>query len=418
VAILKKLFLIALFILMTGYLHAAPELSYFTVSMGKVDYDKLQIAPLLKIIQKNSKDAEAMHFLAIKYSKKNDKSSSEKYFLKSLNLRPDDSLILHNYGVFLANAKQNYQKARIYLEKAYVGYSGDRFLKAVFYRDLIDLLSELRETEKILALHKEYIALIQGSNPDMAAMCNYFFDSYSRLFDHFTAIKQIGRFESYGNIFVQACPGDGRSYHLLYNTLPMEGNETRKKELIQKAYQLLPEHDQIKNNYAFFLLFTNPDQPEIPIKLFKEVNAKNKNYFFAPYNLGWAYYHHDKFEESEHWYEIAYQLNPNYPNLVYEIEDLHTAWCEKLFSDKDYQTAQMIVNRFIKKHPENPWALFLAARIHIKLNNKTLALNLIKKSIELDGTIRNAISKEKDFDVFGEDPEFKKLMIGSYGEQG
>ena len=96
------------------------DASNFNAQMG-LEYIKqgrydVALDKLKKAVEQDPDNAVAQHYIAVLYQQLGEFDKAESHFHQALELTPENSDLLNNYGVFLCNAKK-YQQAYPYFDK-------------------------------------------------------------------------------------------------------------------------------------------------------------------------------------------------------------------------------------------------------------------------------------------------------------
>lgn len=139
----------------------------------------------------------------------------------------------------------------------------------------------------------------------------------------------------------------------------------------KNALNLKPNYIAAKNNLgAIYIKLKKWNQA---IKIFEEV-AANLLYQTPEMplcNLGWAYYHQNKFNRALHYFKESLEIRPYFINAVHGIASVY-------LKQKSYDKAIKLLKQTLGKHPGAPVINNDLAKVYFRLGNHRAAKSLWK----------------------------------------
>ncbi len=218
-------------------------------------------------------------------------------------------------------------------------------------------------------------------------------------------------------------------------TLIRAGKHEEAINCFDKALEINPKNENAWNSKGIALAESGKHSEAINcFDKALEINPKNEKAFF---NRGDMLSELGKFEDAIKSFDKALEIKPNDDTVlchkgsalsglgnhieaikcfdkVLEIDPKHNdAYYKKARAlsllDK-YDEAIKYLDKYLEINPEDDDAWYNCACIHPIKGEKEKALSCLKKAIEISGSNKEKAKKDKDFEKFWDDEDFKKLV--------
>lgn len=170
---------------------------------------------------------------------------------------------------------------------------------------------------------------------------------------------------------------------------------------IEKAIELKPDYIDAWVNRA--LLLDNLGQYELALKSTEKAIELKPDYIDAWMNKGIILGNSDRNDEALKVFEKIIELEPGnskaWDNKSYALHTLGR-----------HDEALKSIEKAIELEPKSANAWYNYACIHYSIKeDKEKALSFLRKAIEIDVSYKDKLKKEKDFEIFRADEDFKEL---------
>lgn len=233
-------------------------------------------------------------------------------------------------GLYAVNEKNpdNTTKAKAYIQQYDKFESNSAFLDS----------AKKYLTDKTLADTKKNFTLlihISFSKQDYTGILNY--------------VNQIGKDYLLSSYLTQASWDNAHAWtaYRVGEAFSDAGNTADAYLFYKRANELAPYYADFKNKLGTSLMAQQKVNEAISI--FSDILKENPKFVQALNNLGYAKLVTGNSSEAEALYKRALQLDPDYEPLLMNIAGLHVY-------KKEYKEAKQVLNKVIKKNPENQQA--------------------------------------------------------------
>ncbi|HET7922587.1 MAG TPA: type IV pilus biogenesis/stability protein PilW [Gammaproteobacteria bacterium] len=157
---------------------------------------------------------------------------------------------------------------------------------------------------------------------------------------------------------------------LLYDSM---GDAGKAENSYETAFDKAPDNPEVQNNYAVFLCQHGKQQKSLQYFLKAAENPLYSTPAAAYTNAGVCASQIPDSKAAEQYFRKALQVNPIYPNALYEMAQLS-------YKQKKYPQARAFIERFdtVSKQPR-PEVLLLGVRVERALGNMSAAAEYAKK---------------------------------------
>jgi len=256
-------------------------------------------------------------------------------------------------------------------------WRGKAAIKEKIYDKAVECFNTLIEMEPAETSHYYHLALAQrsmGNNEDAlrtyeAGIAQNQTDS-TLLYYYGTLLDEVGKKE--------------KAVEVLYKSIQSD-------ELLEDAF-----------NYLGVLLGQMKRYRESVQVFEKGIRAFNKSYQLH-FNLGIVLEMSRRLEDAIVYFEKAYDLNRNDPMLYYH----YTA---ALLKKRDYAKAIRICKAGMSNYPDDAELIYGLSKVYTHMGEKDIAIDLLKKVLELDPTFAARIKEEPDFKTLYRHPGYRSLI--------
>jgi tetratricopeptide (TPR) repeat protein len=142
---------------------------------------------------------------------------------------------------------------------------------------------------------------------------------------------------------------------------------------------------------------------EDALKIFKKTLKINSQHFPALYNKGYCLLILGKTQKALECFEQVLRISP-------QDEEALTQYAYALFEMKRYEEAASIYDQLLTIYPNETATLYNRACIASIQNDPKLAINLLKKTVELDRSFIEDINSDEDLNKIRDCEEFKRFI--------
>ncbi|MFW9968865.1 MAG: tetratricopeptide repeat protein [Candidatus Odinarchaeota archaeon] len=173
-------------------------------------------------------------------------------------------------------------------------------------------------------------------------------------------------------------------------------------EFYRKAININPKYKFAWN--CLGIVYKDLEQVNAALNCFKEATNIDPNNTAALNNIGIIYLLEKMTKKATEYFAKVIDIDPintfAWSNLALIYMDL-----------KSYNKARECYNRALDGDPKNSYLIYKKASLESILNNKTIAIELLKEAIKLDNSLKIVAKSDNKFNNIRNSNEFMELMI-------
>jgi len=373
-----------------GHKHYLPEdmdlmiefdIGYSLYNMGKFEHS---IRHYKKVLEKKPDLTVALKNIARAYLKIGMNDKAIEYLEKGrMDVRDSDMRIVLGSIYY---RKGDTKKAIEVLDEAVktdakqieaLKWRGKAAIKEKIYDKAVECFSNLIEMEPAEASHYYHLALAQrflGNNEDALRTYEAGIEqnktNTALLYYYGTLLDEVGKRE--------------KAVEVLYRSIQCE-------EPLEDAF-----------NYLGVLLGQMKRYRESVQVFEKGISIFNKSYQLH-FNLGIVLEMSRRLEDAIIYFEKAYDLNRSDPMLYYHYSAV-------LLKKRDYAKAIRICKTGMSNYPDDTELIYGLSKVYVHMGEKDIAVDLLKKVLELDSSFAARIKDDQDFKTLYRHPGYRSLV--------
>ncbi len=342
-----------------------------------------------------------------------------RHYQKVLETKPDLTVVFKNIArAYLAMEMS--EKAIEYLEKGRGDLRDNSMrivLGSIYYqkgetKKALDVLDEVAKADdkQLEALKWKGKSALKEKMFDKAEEC------FSELIDleptepsHFyhLALAQRSRGEKTKALktYEAGIAAHPQSSILLYNAGTLMDEMGQKEKAAEVLYKALQGDDYQEDavNYLGVLLGQMKQYRE-SVQVFDKGLVQFDKSYQLWFNRGIVLDMARRQEDAVASFDRAYELNQEDPVLV-------NYFTGALLQTRDYSKAIRILKQGLNNHPDDAELMYGLSKVYSHMGEKDVAVDLLKRVIELDPVYLTRIKKDLDFKTLQNHPGYKSLMV-------
>lgn len=343
---------------------------------------------------------------------------SIRHFKKVLEKKPDLTVAYKNIARAYLKIGMD-DKAVEYLEKGRMDVRDSDMrivLGSIYYRKgdmkkAIEVLDEAVKTDEkqIEALKWRGKAAIKEKIYDKAVEC------FSTLIDmepaeashyYHLALAQrfIGKNEDALRTYEAGIAQNQTNNTLLYYYGTLLDEVGKREKAVEVLYKSIQYDEPLEDTFNYLgVLLGQMKRYRESVQVFeKGIRVFNKSYQLH-FNLGIVLEMSRRLEDAIIYFERAYELNRNDPMLYYHYSAV-------LLKKRDYAKAIRICKAGMSNYPDDAELIYGLSKVYTHMGEKDIAVDLLKKVLELDSSFVTRIKEDHDFKTLYRHPGYRSLI--------
>jgi tetratricopeptide (TPR) repeat protein len=178
----------------------------------------------------------------------------------------------------------------------------------------------------------------------------------------------------------------------------------KREKAVEVLYKSIQYDEPLEDTFNYLgVLLGQMKRYRESVQVFeKGIRVFNKSYQLH-FNLGIVLEMSRRLEDAIIYFERAYELNRNDPMLYYHYSAV-------LLKKRDYAKAIRICKAGMSNYPDDAELIYGLSKVYTHMGEKDIAVDLLKKVLELDSSFVTRIKEDHDFKTLYRHPGYRSLI--------